>query len=222
MERNRSVAAPGEYGEHMEMEPEPPKPRRAPAGAAVLRTEVTEAIRTAVFEELATVGYGRMSIERVARRAGVGKAAVYRRWRSKLPIVLDVVAAVAAQGLPTPDTGSLRGDLRVLLEATARVLQHPVAAQIIPDLLAESARNPELAEALQTAVRDSQRGVAETVIHSAVTRGELSPDTDIDLALDLASGPLYWRLAMVRSPLGEGYLDRLTAATVAAFTAAHT
>ena len=203
------------------MESQPPTSRRAPAGAAVLRTEVTEAIRTAVFEELATVGYGRMSIERVARRAGVGKAAVYRRWRSKLPIVLDVVAAVAAQGLPTPDTGSLGGDLRVLLGATARVLQHPVAAQIIPDLLAESARNPELAEALHTAVRDSQRGVAETVLHNAVARGELSDDTDIDLALDLASGPLYWRLAMVRSPLSEGYLDRLTAATVAAFTAAH-
>ena len=46
-------------------------------------------------------------MEGIARRAGVGKAAVYRRWRSKLPLVLDVVSAVAAAGLPTPDTGSL-------------------------------------------------------------------------------------------------------------------
>ncbi|KUJ68006.1 TetR family transcriptional regulator [Streptomyces albus subsp. albus] len=202
------------------MEKESAKPRRAPAGAAVLREDVTDAIRAAVFEELATVGYGRMSIERVARRAGVGKAAVYRRWRSKLPIVLDVVSALAAQGLPTPDTGTLHGDVRVLLEAVARVLRHPMAAQIIPDLLAESARNPEIAQALQRAVRDSQRGIAAAVVRHAVARGELAPDTDVDLVLDLASGPLYWRLVMVRTPLPDGYLDGLAAATTAALGAA--
>ncbi|MFE2188199.1 TetR/AcrR family transcriptional regulator [Streptomyces sp. NPDC059455] len=202
------------------MEKEPTKPRRIPAGAAVLQENVTDAIRAAVFEELATVGYGRMSIERVARRAGVGKAAIYRRWRSKLPIVLEVVSALAKQGLPTPDTGSLQGDIKVLLEATARVLWHPMAAQIIPDLFAESARNPDMAQALQAAVRDSQRGVAEAVIRNAVNRGELSADTDVDLALDLASGPLYWRLTTMRSPLPEGYLDGLAAATTAALAAA--
>ncbi|GAA1295503.1 TetR/AcrR family transcriptional regulator [Streptomyces javensis] len=202
------------------MEKEPTKPRRVPAGAAVLQENVTDAIRAAVFEELATVGYGRMSIERVARRAGVGKAAIYRRWRSKLPIVLEVVSALAVQGLPTPDTGSLQGDIKVLLEATARVLWHPMAAHIIPDLFAESARNPDMAQALQAAVRDSQRGVAEVVIRNAVDRGELSADTDVDLALDLASGPLYWRLSTMRSPLPEGYLDGLAAATTAALAAA--
>ncbi|MCQ8195271.1 TetR/AcrR family transcriptional regulator [Streptomyces rugosispiralis] len=202
------------------MEKEPTKPRRIPAGAAVLQENVTDAIRAAVFEELATVGYGRMSIERVARRAGVGKAAIYRRWRSKLPIVLEVVSALAKQGLPTPDTGSLQGDIKVLLEATARVLWHPMAAQIVPDLFAESARNPDMAQALQAAVRDSQRGVAEVVIRNAVDRGELAADTDVDLALDLASGPLYWRLSTMRSPLPEGYLDGLAAATTAALAAA--
>ncbi|MGV9571600.1 helix-turn-helix domain-containing protein, partial [Streptomyces nigra] len=90
----------------------PPR-RRAPAGAAVLREDVTEAIRAAVFEELAAVGYARMSIEGIARRAGVGKTAVYRRWRSKLHLVLDVVSAVAVMGLPVPDTGTLEGDLRL-------------------------------------------------------------------------------------------------------------
>lgn len=85
--------------------PAPP----GPAGAAVLREDVTEAIRAAVFEELAAVGYARMSIEGIARRAGVGKTAVYRRWRSKLHLVLDIVSALAVQGLPAPDTGSLEG-----------------------------------------------------------------------------------------------------------------
>ena len=66
--------------------------RRVPAGAAVLRGEITTAIRQAVMQELAEVGYGRLSIEAVARRAGVGKTAVYRRWSSKLEMVLELVS----------------------------------------------------------------------------------------------------------------------------------
>ena len=62
-----------------------------PTGAAVLRGHITEAIRHAAAAELASVGYGRLSIEAVARRAGVAKTAVYRRWGSKLDMVLELV-----------------------------------------------------------------------------------------------------------------------------------
>ncbi|MER6676802.1 TetR/AcrR family transcriptional regulator [Streptomyces sp. NPDC000983] len=198
-----------------------PRPRRrAPAGAAVLRADVTEAIRAAVFEELAAVGYARMSIEGIARRAGVGKTAVYRRWRSKLHLVLDVVSALAVQGLPAPDTGSLEGDLRLLYEVTSRALRHPVASQVIPDLQAEAARNPEIAEALQKALREGQDGVASGIVAAAQRRGEIRADVDHELALDLISGPLYWRSVVIRSPrLPKGYLASLTRATAGALRA---
>lgn len=186
----------------------------------MLREEVTEAIRAAVFAELAAVGYGRMSIEGVARRAGVGKTAVYRRWRSKLHLVLDLVSAVAVQGLPAPDTGSLEGDLRLLYEVTARALRHPVAGQIIPDLQAEAARNPDIAEALQKALREGQYGVASGVLRAAVERGELRAGLDEELALDLISGPLYWRAVVVRGERpGAGYLEALVRATAAGLRA---
>ena len=200
--------------------PEPRPRRRAPAGAAVLREDVTEAIRAAVFEELAAVGYARMSIEGIARRAGVGKTAVYRRWRSKLHVVLDVVSALAVQGLPAPDTGSLEGDLRLLYEVTSRALRHPVASQILPDLQAEAARNPDIAEALQKALREGQDGVAKGIVTAAQERGDLRPGADHALALDLISGPLYWRSVVIRSPkLPKGYLEALTRATAEALKA---
>lgn len=195
-------------------EPQPRPRRRAPAGAAVLREDVTEAIRAAVFEELAGVGYARMSIEGIARRAGVGKTAVYRRWPSKLHLVLDVVSALAVQGLPAPDTGSLEGDLRLLFEMTSRALRHPVASQIIPDLQAEAARNPDIAEVLQKTLREGQDGVASKILAAAAERGELGSALDTDLALDLISGPLYWRSVVIRSPkLPKGYLGALARAT---------
>ncbi|MFE3931983.1 TetR/AcrR family transcriptional regulator [Streptomyces albogriseolus] len=200
--------------------PEPRPRRRAPAGAAVLREDVTEAIRTAVFEELAAVGYARMSIEGIARRAGVGKTAVYRRWRSKLHVVLDVVSALAVQGLPAPDTGSLEGDLRLLYEVSSRALRHPVASQILPDLQAEAARNPEIAEAVQKALREGQDGVAKGIVTAAQERGEIGAGVDHALALDLISGPLYWRSVVIRSPkLPKGYLDGLSRATAQALRA---
>ncbi|MDN3297528.1 TetR/AcrR family transcriptional regulator [Streptomyces ficellus] len=193
-----------------------PPPRRPPAGAAVLREDVTEAIRAAVFEELAAVGFARMSIEGIARRAGVGKTAVYRRWKSKLSLVLDLLTAFAAQGLPAPATGSLYGDVRALLEVAAHALRHPVASQVIPDLLVEAARHPEIADAIKAALLDSQQGVAAVVVREAVARGELPVDADADRALDLIIGPLYWRLVVVRTPLPQGYLDDLATAAVAA------
>ncbi|MFI9613780.1 TetR/AcrR family transcriptional regulator [Streptomyces sp. NPDC052023] len=200
--------------------PQPRTRRRTPAGAAVLRADVTEAIRAAVFEELAAVGYARMSIEGIARRAGVGKTAVYRRWRSKLHLVLDVVSAIAVQGLPAPDTGSLEADLRLLYEVTSRALRHPVASQIIPDLQAEAARNPEIADALQKALREGQEGVASKIVAAAEKRGEVGPGYDPNLALDLVSGPLYWRSVVIRSPrLPKGYLASLARSTAAALKA---
>ncbi|MEV6332554.1 TetR/AcrR family transcriptional regulator [Streptomyces sp. NPDC051909] len=194
-------------------------PRRAPAGAAVLREDVTEAIRAAVFEELAAVGFARMSIEGIARRAGVGKTAVYRRWKSKLSLVLDLVGAVAVQGMPAPATGSLHGDVRALLELAAHALRHPVASQVIPDLLVEAARHPEIADSLKAALLDPQQGVVAQVVRAAVERGELPADADPDRALDLVMGPLYWRLVVVRTEPPKGYLDDLARSAVAALTA---
>ncbi|MFG3350101.1 TetR/AcrR family transcriptional regulator [Streptomyces sp. NPDC048018] len=197
----------------------PGTPRRAPAGAAVLREDVTEAIRAAVFEELAAVGFARMSIEGIARRAGVGKTAVYRRWKSKLALVLDLVGAVALQGLPAPATGSLHGDVRALLEVASHALRHPVASQVIPDLLVEAVRHPEIADTLKAALLDPQKGVVAQVVRAAVERGELPAGADPDRAVDLVIGPLYWRLVVVRTEPPEGYLDDLTRSAVAALTA---
>jgi hypothetical protein len=135
-------------------------------------------------------------------------------------MVLELVTAVAGQSLPLPDTGTLRGDVEMLLRIVARALQHPLASQIIPDLLAEAARNPQIADTLQAALRVNQRDVAALVVGRAVERGELPDDTDPDAAVDLIVGPVYWRLAIARTPMPKGYLPRMAAAIAAALGAA--
>jgi AcrR family transcriptional regulator len=185
----------------------------------VLRGDITVAIRNAVMHELAEVGYGRLSIEAVARRAGVGKTAIYRRWSNKLEMVLEIVSDVAGRSVPMPDTGSFAGDLELLMMIVSRALRHRIASQIIPDLMAEASRNPQIAETLQKALRTHQLAVGDKLVGQAVARGELPDGTDPDLAVDLMLGPLYWRLVVSRTPITDEYLAKLTAAVTGALRA---
>lgn len=198
-------------------------PGRAPGrrlpGGPVLQDSVTEAIAAAFFEELAAAGYARLSLEAVAKRAGAGKAAIYRRWTSKLDMTVDLVSAVAVNASGAADTGTLRGDVLAFLTEVADALNQPLAARIIPDLIAEGGRTPELAEALFAAVRDTRRSRATQLLERAVARGELPADVDREIALDLLAGPLYWRLAVVHTPTAPDHLDRLTDKLLAAFRA---
>ncbi len=185
----------------------------------MLREDVTAAIRTAVFEELAESGYGRMSIEAVARRAGVGKTAVYRRWPGKAEMVVDLVSAVAVEAADLPDTGSLLGDVTTFLEVTAQGLLHPLVWRTAPDLLAAANRTPELADRLVVAVRDRRRAKAAATLRRAIERGELPDSIDIEMALDLLAGPLFIRLFVVRGPVDRAYFERLARSLVAAIAA---
>ncbi|MBW0014878.1 TetR/AcrR family transcriptional regulator [Mycobacterium sp.] len=194
--------------------------RRRVSVGPVLQSEVTDAIQTAFFEELAEVGYGRLSIDAVAKRAGVGKAAIYRRWRSKLDITVALASAVAVAAIDVPDTGSLRGDIRQYLSNASDALTHPLAQHIVPDLLAEATRNPALADALLDNVRTPRRAKGAILFRRAMERGELPPDSDLEMCMDILAGPLYWRLAVVRTPTSDDYLDRLTDMVMAALTLA--
>ncbi|MCZ0975281.1 TetR-like C-terminal domain-containing protein [Streptomyces albulus] len=185
----------------------------------MLQEDVTLALRTAFFEELAAAGYGKLSLEAVARRAGAGKAAIYRRWPSKQAMTAELVSQVAIEAIGTPDTGNLRDDVTRFVRDSLVALSHPIVSKIAPDLLAEAARNEELAETLLSHVRDSRRKSAAHIIHGAVERGELPPDTDIELNLDFLAGPVYWRVAVVRVPVGDDHIDRLAAKIVAAMKA---
>src|ERR1700686_3670408 len=191
---------------------------RIPAGAAVLQADVTEAIRQAFFAELAQCGYGRLSIEAVARRASVGKPAIYRRWRSKQDMAVALISEVAWAHLDMPDTGSLEGDVIAFLRAQYAVLTDPLAKSIIPDLLGEANRNPALEAALLRAVRDPRRTRAAAIIRRAIQRGEVADTLNPDLALDVLAGPVYWRLAVVHQSISDEELVQLAEMVIGAFT----
>ena len=114
--------------------------KRTPTGAAVLQPQVTSAITEAVLDELALHGYGRLSMEAVAKRAEVGKSALYRRWPSKQDMVVAALSEFSVPLAEIPDTGSLRGDLLATVTAVHDWLSHPRFGTILPDLTATGAQ----------------------------------------------------------------------------------
>lgn len=193
---------------------------REPAGAAVLQESVTAAITGAMFDQLAETGYARMSMDAVARRAGVGKAAVYRRWRSKQAMLVDLVGAAMRRNLPeVPDTGSLAGDVRAFLDVIAAQIADPRIRRIALDVLVETTRTPELAVALRDAVDRPRRIAAATVLTRAIDRGELSAGLDLELGLDVLISPLLIRLFRAADQVDDAYLTRLTTVVVAGLNA---
>ena len=211
MERNRSVSA---------MLCGMPD-KREPAGAAVLQESVTSAITTAMFDELAETGYARMSVDAVARRAGVGKAAVYRRWPSKQAMLLDLLDAAVRRNVPeVADSGSLTGDVRGFLDVIVAQADDPRVNLIALDMMAETTRSPELGAALRETVAGPRRDAAAAVLRRGAERGELPAGIDRELGLDLLISPLLVRLLLTGEPVDDAYLTRLTAVIVAGLNAA--
>ena len=185
------------------------KTRRLPSGAAVMQPAVTDALTKALFEEWAEFGYVGISLERVAQRAGVGKAALYRRWPSKHAMVIDRLETVGIDLAPMVDTGTLTGDITALLLQIRRVLRHRLVRRILPDLHAEMQRNAGLAGEVRGRLQIERRRRAAIVLDRAIARGDLPATVDIKLFNDAAGGLLYWRLIITRERADRRYIDGL-------------
>lgn len=182
---------------------------RQPSGAAVRQPSVTSALTVALFVEWARHGYGALSLEAVARRAGVGKAALYRRWPSKQAMVIERLEQADLAIAEVPDTGSLQSDLRHLLGGLYRQLRRPLVRRILPDLHAEMLRSPQLAKAIRGRLQITRRARAALLVARAVERGELPGDSDAELFADAAGGLIYWRMIVTDGRVDPSYLDEL-------------
>jgi AcrR family transcriptional regulator len=161
------------------------------------------AIVEATLDLIAEHGIHEFRTEDVATRAGVGKGAIYRRYRSKDMLVAAAVAALVREEIALPDTGSTRGDLLVLMREAVTLYRGPLARRLMPDLIGAMARKPELAGAVRDGFLAGRRAALSEVLRRGVERGELRPDLDLELALDVLGGPLFYRLLVTGGPLDD-------------------
>jgi AcrR family transcriptional regulator len=149
--------------------------------------EAHQAILDATLELLAEVGFSALTVEGIAQRAGVGKATIYRRWSSKLPLVVEAFSQLP--GFEEVDSGSLVEDLKSTLKSYLEVFNSSALFTVFPSLAGERAQNPELSKLLEPVAR-SRRQPFVRIFQRAQERGEISPEVDLDLAADLVVGPI--------------------------------
>jgi AcrR family transcriptional regulator len=171
------------------------RPREARADRAIV---------TATLELMAQRGIRDLRMDDVADRAGVGKATIYRRYRSKDELVSDAVATLVSE-ITIPDSGSTRTDLLVLMTQAVKLYSGSPAAGLMPVLLEEASRNPELACTVRERFLAGRRAALSAVLQRGVQRGDLRRGLDLELALDVLGGAIFYRLLVT----GEAIDDRL-------------
>jgi AcrR family transcriptional regulator len=161
-----------------------------------------EAAIQATLDLVAEHGIRGLTTNAVAARAGISKATMYRRWRSKQELLVDAVAALVSD-IGVPDTGTTHGDLLELMHNAVRVYSGSLEAGVMPSLIDAMSRDAELAGAVRSTFLTRRRAALRTVLQRGVRRGDLRADLDVELALDVLGGPLFYRLLVTGGPIDE-------------------
>jgi AcrR family transcriptional regulator len=175
------------------------------------------AILDAVLALLEGEGYRALTIESVARQAGVGKQTIYRWWKSKAELVLEAYANHSASKLPMPDKGSLRADLEWFFCSAFKRLTD-ISGPTMRGLMADAVYDPEFLEILREVLIAKRRAALHQVLERGRRRGELKPDADLDVVIDLLFGALWYRLLLQHAKLDSRFARQLVASVLDGFT----
>ena len=169
---------------------------------------VDHAVLNAALELLAEVGYAQVTVDRVAARAGVGKASLYRRWPDKVAMILEAVSRNPSRPSP-PDTGSYREDMLQHLRNLVRY--RTIHSEAISAIGGEASRNAQFGEAFRESMTKPVLAGMCTIVERAIVRGELPPTTDVALLASLAPSLLWMQRLMTGDQPDETFAERIVA-----------
>jgi AcrR family transcriptional regulator len=167
------------------------------------------AILAAAVELVAVHGYGPLTIEKIAARAGTGKQTIYRWWPTKADVAMEALVEKADLHIPVPDDGSLVADLRAFLDASAALGRAPQVVAILRALMAEAQLDDAFGRRFRKGFITSRRAALRTVLERARERGELPSGVSVDTLLDVVFGVIWYRVLTDRALDSEAVLDEL-------------
>lgn len=173
------------------------------------RNAATEkAILAASYDMLLETGFGAITVEKIAERAKVSKATIYKWWPNKAAVVMDSFLSAAMSRLPVPDTGSVVNDIIIQVSNLAKFLTSR-EGRVINELIAEGQCDSKLAEEYRTRYFNPRRLDSRHILERGVQRGELKKDLDIELCIDLIYGPVFYRLLITGEQLDQPFIEAL-------------
>jgi AcrR family transcriptional regulator len=162
----------------------------------------------AVVDELGEGGPAALPVDRVAARAGVSKATIYRWWRSKHEVVLEALVDALDTELDLTDTGFLREDLRRQMCQLVTTMTGDLGT-VIRTVIAAGQGDNRLNECFRRQVLAKTRGGIEATFARGVVEGEISGSVDLDVAVDALVSPLWMRLVLGHATIDRDLVDKL-------------
>jgi AcrR family transcriptional regulator len=183
----------------------------APAGASRRRgDELRDAVFSAALAEIAEVGLRGASMDRIAHRAGTGKAALYRRWPNVRALALDVFISTMEQALPTgiTDTGSLRSDMLASLATLSSELDSDLGI-VLRELISEAAHDPAISREFESRFGTQKQIEVMAMIQQAAVRGEIPMQTIDPYVMQVPAALIVHQLIMTGSAPTTGQLEHI-------------
>ena len=175
-------------------------------------------ILDATRELLTERSYAELRVEHVAARAGVGKAAIYRRWGSKEALAQELLAELAEPHIAVTKTGDTREELLAAVVNPMRAVTDTPFGPVIRSLLSQIATNPTLGDPFRASVVQARRNEIAKVIKRGIRRGDIRDDADATVATELLVGPVYFRV-MFGGALDLGFAERIVDAFLHGYAA---
>ncbi|MET9480151.1 TetR/AcrR family transcriptional regulator [Streptomyces sp. NPDC006638] len=175
----------------------------SPAAGRPRDPAIDAAVLTATLDVLRERGYARLALETVAARAGTTKAAIRRRWPVRQNLVVDALASVLVTP-PAPDNGCTRCDLVQSVRLLATALDERLPGGVLAPLIADCAGDAALHRRLIDVLVEPTRHAATVAVRRAVDRGDLLPDVDPALLVDLLASTVYQRALFGDAPVDRG------------------
>ena len=179
------------------MSPAPNAARRNP--------QSQQAILAAAHELALEIGPAKVTIEGIASRAGVGKQTIYRWWPSKGALLLDALDNAAGRSIDMPDTGDVAADLTAQMTAVADLFDSKFG-QVYGGLIAEAQADPALASKLAQTLLSPRVAAFADRLRKGQKAGQIRADADVEAAVEVLCGALYYRFLLHTGPLTREYV----------------
>ena len=177
------------------------------AGVSHRRGEhVRQTVLAAAFEELAANGFDGATVAGIAKRSGVHETTVYRRWVTRENLFVAALLDRSADAIPTPDTGSTRGDLLAIVRGIIAYVRSPEGEAVLrAAMLPVDDAYADAREAFWARRLDA----LSPVVARGIERGDLRADTDARLLLEMLVAPIHGRLLLTGEPVDDDFAEQL-------------
>lgn len=173
------------------------------------RSEKTKTdILNASYELLIENGFAEVTIEKIAERANVSKATIYKWWPNKAAVVMDGFLNTINTELPIPDTGSSAEDMFIQVDNFVKFLASR-KGNVITEIIAEGQYDSKLAEIYRKAYFTPRRDISKQILERGILRGELRKDLNVDISVDLIWGPVFYRLLITGEEIDSKFVKSI-------------